>query len=117
MSDLKITHTCTHALHVLGMLTLLFVAACDDTSTSTYTQCYQNQFGDTVHQRCCTTTCTYDNDCYYYYGGDCDVTCTQTCYNNSATPISTVVYVTPSTPPPMPTPTPTPASPTRIDVG
>jgi len=118
MGGLNITRTGRNALKLLGLLTLLIVAACDDSSTSTYTQCYQDQFGDVVHERCCTTTCTYDNDCGYYYG-DCDVSCTKTCYNNSATPISTAIYITPGTYPPMPTrtPTPPPSPPTRIDVG
>lgn len=119
MSDLNLAQAWKPALQVLGVLTLLFMAACDTTSTSSYTQCYQDQYGDVVHQRCCTTTCTYDDGCYYYYGGDCNESCTKTCYDNSATPVSTAVYITPSArlPTRTPTPTRTPASATRIDVG
>jgi cohesin domain-containing protein len=106
-------HTWRHARCALGLLALLFVAACDDTSTSTFTQCFRDQSGEVVLQRCCTTTCTYDNNCF----DDCDVTCTKVCYNNSATPISTAVYITPATELPTPTPTPTPGSLTRINVG
>lgn len=108
----------THALHILGSLALLFLAACDDTSTSTYTECYQDQVGNAVYESCCTTTCEYDDSCYYYYGGDCDASCTRTCYNNSATPVSTAIYITPSIrlSTPTPTPTPMPAM-IRIDVG
>jgi hypothetical protein len=115
----NIADTCRRAWRALGVLALLFAAACDDTSTSSYTQCYQNHVGDTVYERCCTTNCTYDDSCYYYYGGDCNASCTKTCYDNSATPVSTAIYVTPSARPPTrtPTPTPTPALGARIDIG
>jgi hypothetical protein len=114
---MRLARAFRHLLQVVGGLSLLAAAGCDNTTTSTYTECHENQVGDVVHRNCCTTTCTYDNDCYYYYGGDCDVSCVQTCYDDSATPVRTAVYRTPASPPPSPTPTPSPAASTRIDIG
>ena len=96
-------------LFLLLVLSIGLLSACDQTSTTHYTQCYQEQTGDVVYERCCETKCKYDDDCYDSWGGDCDVDCTETCYNTASTPVATVVYVTPGqTPPPPRTPTPTP---------
>lgn len=89
---------------LLGACVLLS-GGCDDSYTSHYTTCYRDETGEVVYERCCETKCKYDDDCGYYYG-DCDVDCTETCYNVGPTPVSTAVYVTPGRG--MPTPTPTP---------
>jgi hypothetical protein len=93
--------------YALLLLSLFVTSACDETQTTHYKECYVDDTGGVVYQRCCETKCKYDDDCYYYTG-DCDVDCTTTCYNSGATPVATVVYVTPGVPPPTPTPTPPP---------
>ncbi len=92
----------------LLVLFLAIASACDQSHTTHYTECYRDETGGVVYERCCETKCKYDDDCYYYYGGDCDVDCTQTCYNSVSTPVATAVYVTPAPRAPTPTPTPRP---------
>ncbi len=87
---------------------IFLLSGCDDSHTSTWKECWIDTHGEVVHEQCCETTCEYDDDCYYY-GWDCDVDCTETCYNNVSTPVATVVYETPGPRPGRhPTPTATP---------
>lgn len=92
---------------LLAFSIFLIISGCDDSHTSTWKECWVDTHGEVVHEECCETTCEYDDDCYYY-GWDCDVDCTQTCYNNVSTPVATVVYETPGPPGRHPTPTATP---------
>jgi len=107
----RLSATGVHVMFVrlLPLLVLLLIgtSACDQTQTTHYKQCYRDETGDVVYERCCETKCKYDDDCYYY-GGDCDIDCTETCYNIVSTPVATVVYVTPAPRTPTPTSTPLP---------